>query len=44
MPINPSEHIFTRVYTVNKNLLLDFSRTCFEHLHRRKMNGSHGAR
>ena len=26
MAINPPEHIFTRVYTVNKNLLLDFSK------------------
>lgn len=26
MAINPPAHIFTRVYTVNKNLLLDFSK------------------
>lgn len=26
MAINPSEHIFTQVYAVNKNLLLDFSK------------------
>lgn len=25
MAINSPEHVFTRVYTVNKNLLLDFS-------------------
>ncbi len=29
MAINPSEHIFTFVYTVNKNLLLDFSKGMF---------------